>query len=348
MIMKKAKFLSAFLAAAAMFSSVAAVHADDITIVVNGAVLQTETPAVIVNDRTLVPLRAISEALGCDVAWDSETRGITLTDGENLIFTWIGRDHAFKTSAVALEGSVVMEAPPEIMNDFTMVPLRAISEMFGAEVGWDGNTRTVTVNHTAASGVQSGLAEMFKTYEQVFDLRYTQYSNYVDGTGNNLTAEIQLEDGGIIDIELYPDIAPETVNNFVSLARAGHYDGTIFHRVISGFMIQGGGFDADRNRKTANTITGEFVQNGYFNLISHERGVISMARTAQSMDSASDQFFIVHEDSTFLDGQYAAFGKVISGQEYVDRISSVQTQTVAGFGEDVPVTNQVIKTVIIK
>lgn len=343
--MKKKVFMTVATVAASMVF--AAVSAQAVDIKVNGEKIETETPAVIVDERTLVPLRAVSEALGCDVSWDADTQGITLTDGDSLYFTWIGRDHVFKTSAVELQDTSVMDVPPVIMNDYTMVPLRAISEIFGAQVGWDGATSTATVDYEKKN-VETGLAEKFKSYEQEMDKMYDAYKGYADGTGNMVNAEIQLENGGKIELELYSDIAPETVDNFVKLADEKFYDGLIFHRVIKDFMIQGGGFDTDMEQKEADNIKGEFIVNGCFNLIPHERGVISMAR-AQNMDSASSQFFIMHADSSYLNGQYAAFGKVTSGMEYVDAIADVETKTVEEMGmENVPVENQIIKTVVIK
>lgn len=343
--MKKKVFMTAATVAASMVFAAVSVQAVDIK--VNGEKIETETPAVIVDERTLVPLRAVSEALGCDVSWDADTQGITLTDGDSLYFTWIGRDHVFKTSAVELQDTSVMDVPPVIMNDYTMVPLRAISEIFGAQVGWDGATSTATVDYEKKN-VETGLAEKFKSYEQEMDKMYDAYKGYADGTGNVVNAEIQLENGGKIELELYSDIAPETVDNFVKLADEKFYDGLIFHRVIKDFMIQGGGFDTDMEQKEADNIKGEFIVNGCFNLIPHERGVISMAR-AQNMDSASSQFFIMHADSSYLNGKYAAFGKVTSGMEYVDAIADVETKTVEEMGmENVPVENQIIKTVVIK
>lgn len=123
----------------------------------------------------------------------------------------------------------------------------------------------------------------------------------------------------------------------------------MFHRVIKDFMIQGGGYDTDMTQHETDTITGEFLQNGSFNMIPHERGVISMARTAMSMDSASSQFFIMHRDSPSLNGQYAAFGKVTSGMEYVDKIAETETHSLTNMGmDDVPVQTQIIKTIVIK
>ncbi|MBQ8146011.1 MAG: peptidylprolyl isomerase [Clostridia bacterium] len=135
---------------------------------------------------------------------------------------------------------------------------------------------------------------------------------------------IEMENGGIIDVELYEDKAPITAANFKKLVSEGFYDGLIFHRVIAGFMIQGGDPTGTGCGGSGNNIKGEFLANGINNPISHERGVISMARS-QNFNSASSQFFIMHADGKFLDGQYAAFGKVVSGMETVDEIAGVKT-----------------------
>lgn len=149
-----------------------------------------------------------------------------------------------------------------------------------------------------------------------------------------IKAEITMESGKKIALELYPDIAPITVENFVNLANEGFYDGLIFHRVISGFMIQGGDPMGIGIGGSGNNIKGEFAANGVNNTLSHKRGVISMARS-QNFDSASSQFFIMHADGEFLDGQYAAFGKVTDGIETVDEIASVATDR-----NDKPLTEQ--------
>lgn len=135
---------------------------------------------------------------------------------------------------------------------------------------------------------------------------------------------MEMENGDIVEIELYPDAAPITVANFEKLVKEGFYDGLIFHRVIAGFMIQGGDPTGTGMGGSGINIRGEFAINGVSNPISHERGVISMAR-AQNPNSASSQFFICHADAKFLDGQYAAFGRVVSGMEAVDAIASVPT-----------------------
>ena len=130
-----------------------------------------------------------------------------------------------------------------------------------------------------------------------------------------------MQDGGVIDLELDEKAAPITVENFLKLVNAKFYDGTIFHRVIAGFMIQGGDPQGTGMGGPGWTIKGEFAQNGVDNPISHKRGVISMAR-AMDPDSAGSQFFIMHADGEFLDGQYAAFGHVVNGMDVVDRIAS--------------------------
>ena len=141
---------------------------------------------------------------------------------------------------------------------------------------------------------------------------------------NNPIVTIEMQDGGVITCELYPDIAPQSVYNFISLANAGFYDGLIFHRVIPGFMIQGGCPDGNGMGGPGYCIKGEFAANGVANDLRHTRGVLSMAR-AQAMDSAGSQFFIMHADGEFLDGQYAAFGMVTEGMDVVDRIAATKT-----------------------
>lgn len=131
---------------------------------------------------------------------------------------------------------------------------------------------------------------------------------------------IEMENGDVIRAELYPDVAPKTVDNFIKLVNEGFFDGTIFHRVIPGFMIQGG---EGINGKVADTIVGEFSENGIENNLIHERGVLSMARTMVK-DSASSQFFIMHEKAPHLDGSYAGFGRVIEGIEAVDTIVNAE------------------------
>ena len=139
----------------------------------------------------------------------------------------------------------------------------------------------------------------------------------------NPIATIEMENGGIIKAELYPQVAPNSVNNFISLIQKGFYDGLIFHRVIPGFMIQGGCPDGTGMGGPGYSIKGEFAQNGFANDLKHDRGVLSMAR-AMHPNSAGSQFFIMVEQAPHLDGQYAAFGKVIEGMEVADEIVSAK------------------------
>ena len=152
----------------------------------------------------------------------------------------------------------------------------------------------------------------------------------------------EMESGNNIKAELFPEIAPNTVRNFIELIQEKFYDGLIFHRVISGFMIQGGCPNGNGMGGPGYKIRGEFSQNGFENQLKHERGVLSMARAAMP-DSAGSQFFIMHQDSPHLDGQYAAFGKVIEGIEEVDRIASVKTDW-----NDKPMEEQKIKQVSVE
>ena len=142
--------------------------------------------------------------------------------------------------------------------------------------------------------------------------------------GETIMVQIEMENGGIIKLELYPEHAPITVENFVKLVNDGFYDGLIFHRVIKNFMIQGGDPEGTGMGGSPDKIKGEFAANGVNNPIKHERGVISMART-NNPNSASSQFFICHKAAPHLDGSYAAFGKVIEGIEVVDEIANVVT-----------------------
>ena len=157
-----------------------------------------------------------------------------------------------------------------------------------------------------------------------------------------ILATLELESGGVIELELYPESAPISVSNFKYLAETGFYDGLIFHRVIEGFMIQGGCPEGTGTGGPGYQIKGEFPANGVENTIKHERGVLSMARS-QASDSAGSQFFIVHQTSPHLDGEYAPFGRVIDGMTFVDQIAA--TETANG---DRPIEPVVIKTITIK
>ena len=159
---------------------------------------------------------------------------------------------------------------------------------------------------------------------------------------SNPIVTIEMENGDVIKAELYPEVAPNTVNNFISLINKGFYDGVIFHRVIPGFMIQGGDPQGTGTGGPGYCIRGEFTSNRFLNELKHTRGVLSMARTMDP-NSAGSQFFIMHEDAPHLDGQYAAFGKVIEGMEAVDRIASTRTNY-----NDKPRINQTMKKVTVE
>ena len=159
---------------------------------------------------------------------------------------------------------------------------------------------------------------------------------------SNPIVTFEMENGDVIKAELYPEIAPNTVNNFISLVKKGFYDGLIFHRVIPDFMIQGGDPQGKGVGGPGYCIKGEFSQNGFKNELLHARGVLSMART-MAPNSAGSQFFIMHKDSPHLDGGYAAFGKVIEGIEAVDRICAVRTDW-----NDKPRIPQVMKKVTVE
>ena len=156
---------------------------------------------------------------------------------------------------------------------------------------------------------------------------------------SNPIVTFEMENGKVFKAELYPEVAPNTVNNFLSLVRKGFYDGVIFHRVIAGFMIQGGDPKGIGVGGPGYCIKGEFAANGVKNDLKHTRGVLSMART-QVPDSAGSQFFVMHADADYLDGQYAAFGKVIEGMDVVDEIASTRTDF-----RDKPLEEQKMKNV---
>ena len=157
--------------------------------------------------------------------------------------------------------------------------------------------------------------------------------------------KIVVKDYGTMVAELYPEMAPLTVANFLKLANEKFFDGLIFHRVIAGFMLQGGGYREDMSDKDTASIRGEFRANGFpQNTLKHTRGVLSMARTMDP-NSASSQFFVMHKAAPHLDGQYAGFGKVIEGDEIIDKIANVPTGNYGYYMQDVPRTPVVIETI---
>ena len=158
---------------------------------------------------------------------------------------------------------------------------------------------------------------------------------------NNPIVTFEMKDGDKFYVEFYPEVAPNTVNNFISLINKGFYNGLCFHRVIEGFMIQGGDPKGNGTGGPGYTIRGEFTKNGFKNNLKHKRGVISMARSMMP-NSAGSQFFIMHADAPHLDGQYAAFGQVIDGMDVIDKIAEVNVDY-----NDKPLRDQVIKSVTV-
>ncbi len=157
----------------------------------------------------------------------------------------------------------------------------------------------------------------------------------------NPIVTFEMKDGDVFYVELYPDVAPNTVNNFISLVKKGFYNGLCFHRVIEGFMIQGGDPKGNGTGGPGYSIRGEFSKNGFKNDLKHKRGVISMARSMMP-NSAGSQFFIMHADAPHLDGQYAAFGQVIDGMDVIDKIAQVNVDY-----NDKPLRDQIIKSVTV-
>lgn len=188
-------------------------------------------------------------------------------------------------------------------------------------------------NNTAQDTADEGQSEQMDSAQDV-----------ASGVGMH-HVEITIKDMGTIKVELDGDAAPITVQNFLDLAGDGFYDGLTFHRIINGFMMQGGDPNGDGTGGSEQTIKGEFAENGIENDLSHTRGAISMAR-AQDMDSASSQFFIVHQDSTYLDGQYACFGYVADGMDIVDQICE-NTKVEDGNGTVLPENQPVIERIVI-
>ena len=196
----------------------------------------------------------------------------------------------------------------------------------------------------SCSSSGSGSANAPGTTDTTNDVPVPAQVENTSGTddGEKPVVEITMENGGVITIELDPEAAPITVANFLKLVNEGFYDGLTFHRIIPGFMIQGGDPDGTGMGGSSENITGEFLSNKWDNPISHERGVISMARS-RDFDSARSQFFITNADAISLNGDYAAFGKVLSGMDVVDEISAVETDS-----NDYPQTPVVIKSIVVK
>ena len=265
--------------------------ANSIQISLDGKVLDTSVAPISKNGTTLVPLRLISENLGADVNYDKFSKKISITSNISFIELYINSQEAKINNQ-----PMTLSMSPEIVSNTTMVPIRFISEALNCIVDWDKTNQIVKIT-----------------------------SPTITESSNLPLASIKVKDYGTITLELYPNLAPNTVNNFISLANSGYYNGLTFHRVISNFMIQGGDPQGNGTGGPGYTIAGEFASNGFTsNTLSHTKGIISMART-YIPDSAGSQFFITSADGTYLDGQYAAFGKVLSGLEIVDSIQNVNT-----------------------
>ena len=278
----------------------------NVSIKINGTDFDVQTEPVILNDIVMLPMREIFESFGAKVYWEAQTKTVTAVADGSIIMMQIGNEKLLKPGE-----EYDMETAPVVINDRTMIPLSAVSSSFDTEVNWDKDTNIVYINNKEEKAIP---------------------------------VTIEIENFGTMSAEVYPEIAPETVENFVKLANEGFYDGLIFHRVIDGFMIQGGGYDKDFNLKKAESITGEFSANGFENNLKHTRGVLSMART-QDPNSASSQFFIMHEAAPHLDGQYAAFGRLTDGFDVLDKIAEMQTESLSNGMSDVPVEPPVIKSI---
>ncbi|MGN0149998.1 MAG: peptidylprolyl isomerase [Clostridia bacterium] len=308
------KIISAILAAGMMAaaSNAALAGSDNITVILDGSTLAFDVQPQIINERTMVPMRVIFEALGATVEWNDEERKITSQRDDTVI------EMTVDNPAIYVNGDeITLDTAPLIIDERTLVPARAVAESFNAEVEWYGDTRTVLILDKAKDSL--------------------------------VKAKVDIEKYGSVGLLLFENVAPKTVENFKQLAESEFYSGLLIHRVINNFMIQGGGYDQKLQIKDSPTIVGEFRSNGVDNNLSHTRGVISMARTMQSMDSASSQFFIMHKDSIALDGDYAAFGIVTDGMDVVDTIAGVNIGILPQLGmEDVPMNPIFIKSVTIE
>ena len=271
--------------------------AGQIRVLLDGRELAFDVPPQIINGRTMVPMRGVFTELGADVVWDGATQTVTAIKGDTVIILPIG------STQPTVNGQVrPIDQPGIVVDGRTLVPVRFVAESFGISVNWVAETNTVTIGGQDPSQPRP------------------QQPLQDDLAPGAIQATITMDDGGIIVLQLYPDIAPQSVRNFVYLARLGFYDGLRFHRLEPGFVIQGGCPIGNGTGSPGYSIFGEFEQNGFVNDISHVRGVLSMARSS-APNSGGSQFFIMHADATYLDGAYAAFGRVISGMDVVDRIA---------------------------
>lgn len=292
--------------------SASALEQNEIAVIVNSVQAEFDVSPVIINDRTMVPLRAIGEYLNASVYWEAETQKVSMISGGVSNELYVGNTNAVKNTSEGETENIELDSPPVILGERTFVPLRYLAQCLDMEVIWEADTRTVFINDKTTF------------FEE-----------------ETIMVEIIMENGGVMELELYPEHAPITVENFVGLVESGFYDGLTFHRIIKGFMVQGGDPLGNGMGGSDKQIKGEFSSNGVNNPIIHERGVISMARS-MNPDSASSQFFIMHENAPHLDGQYAAFGRMISGFEVLDELADTP---VSG---DAPTQKPVIKSITIK
>ena len=224
--------------------------------------------------------------------------------------------------------------------------LLALLLTFGCTVATANSTNETSFSSDAAPAGQISEADDAQQSAQTNETQETSNETQQTEEGTtmkNPIATITMKDGGVMKLELYPDMAPNTVKNFIALANSGFYDGLTFHRIYAGFMIQGGDPKGNGSGGPGYSIKGEFAANGVNNTLSHKRGVISMAR-AQHPDSAGSQFFIMHADGDFLDGQYAAFGMLIEGFETLDAIAATPT-TYQGGEKSLPLKPVVIESI---
>lgn len=283
--------------------------ASTIELSLNGKQLESPVAPIIENGTTLVPLRLISENLNATVSYDNKSKVISITSNDTSI-----RLTLEKTEATVNEDVISLTIAPISINGTTMVPLRFIGENLDCKISWDAKNQLITI--TSLNDKEQSIASSLPT------------------------ATLVVKDYGTITLELYPNMAPNTVNNFIFLANSGFYDGLTFHRIIDDFMIQGGDPLGTGMGNPGYSIAGEFSSNSFStNTLSHTKGIISMARSYLP-DSAGSQFFITSADATYLDGQYAAFGKILTGLDIVETLSDVSTSA-----NDAPLNPVVIESI---
>ncbi len=246
----------------------------------------TGYPFVDANNRTLVPFRAAMEAFGATVSWEGATQTAIAVKGDVTVAVTIGQASIVKNGV-----TLANDTKAVVKDGRTYLPIRAVLKAFDAYVNWNG---------------------------------YRQRVEVTSNPNKSPILELEMSTGEKMTLMLYPEIAPATVANFLDLVSKGFYDGLTFHRVIKDFMIQGGDPLGNGSGGLATKVIGEFSANGINNTLKHTEGVLSMARSANP-NSASCQFFIVHKTSPHLDGNYAAFGKVIEGLDVVNTMALVET-----------------------